>query len=1300
MRFTITPLGSDGTRTVAAVVDDIVRYLDSPDPLQAAAAGRPATLPAPANPARYYGDGSSEPGRWLGNGAAEMELAGPVATADFARVLAGRDPHTGARLITARGSAGRKATLARGQQTRCDADGEPLYDLRDAAAALNLEPADIEALVEAGQALAVRHIVAVLGGGTPSAPADGGAYLATTIDAGGARWITEAELQRFEAARAAGPDPKAVAAAGEPDDLLSLMEAARVTGVSARYLRTLCSKWQDNRERIEAARAAGEEPPRPFLRAYKGTKRQWLVKRSDLVDYLQHRSPPAVRVGFDLTLTTEKSLGVLALLGGDHARAEVLGAIQAGNDRGLAHLEYAAAMARLHGQPVSTRGWTVASFRHLTSRALDPFPHHHNVVANTVVDPGGDRRALDARWLYLHAGEASALATAEMRHQLTTRLGVRWRRGRKGGWEIDGIPDAIVREFSQRSNEVDEAVAELEALIGRTATITELRGLVTRTRPAKRRAEVGELVEGWWQRAEAHGFTPRHLERCTGRATAVPLSPDPEEVFARLADPDGLCASGSIFTRVQVVAAIVDMGVRVSGGRLQPLLLPAGEVEHLADAFLASDHVIELLPAPEDAIAGLGDQPLFTTAEMLAVQARILERFREGRSMGAATVPAAVVETALAEHGHLTAEQHHFVTSLCTSGDRVQCAIGRAGAGKTTAVRAAAAAWAAAGYRVLGTAVKGEAARHLGQEAAIPSETLAWHLAHTDPARGPLDARTILVVDEASTVSDRELDRLLWLAAEAGAAVRLVGDPAQHGSVGAGGMFGVLCRAGADHTPELRTSHRVEDAADRDAADALRDGRIADALAALDAAGHLHVVADEVEVFLDLLDRWWRSRQAGHEHPMVDRRNHTRWQLNRLAHRLLQVTGEVGAEEVVAAHDRRFSVGDRVVARKGDRSLHPPDRPRDYVRNGATGTVVAIRQYRNHTRDAVRVAFDGIGEVELPRAFFDEHRHPGGRTDVGLDHAYAVTSYAVQGATFAESTSRIDDKASRSETYVDITRGRSANHLYLTRGADPLDGERLPKAPPPPIAASVTARLSGSGPERAALDVDPGAPAADVARAGGNLAELHERAVANTEDTPAVAASELRARQAARVGCRRLDSSVLSRLPPRSYVPFLARQWDQTAAELSVFLARWGVTPGGNGRWEWALGPRSDRPAHDRDRRQTAALVVDLTVATASERMRQDGEELPPWARPHLAHHAARGVCVHEPSDLRTLYQRIETYRRDAAVTEAERPANAEEAIFGPAPDDPVLRARRRALIDEALPREVAERAALARAAG
>ena len=118
----------------------------------------------------------------------------------------------------------------------------------------------------------------------------------------------------------------------------------------------------------------------------------------------------------------------------------------------------------------------------------------------------------------------------------------------------------------------------------------------------------------------------------------------------------------------------------------------------------------------------------------------------------------------------------------------------------------------------------------------------------------------------------------------------------------------------------------------------------------------------------------------------------------------------------------------------------------------------------------------------------------------------AVTSYAVEGATFAESTSRIDEKASRSETYVDITRGRSANHLYLTRAADPLDGEHLPKAPAPPIATSVATRLHGSGPERAAVDIDPGAPEAGSARAGGDVAELHARALDTAADPSVVAA--------------------------------------------------------------------------------------------------------------------------------------------------------------------------------------------------
>ena len=351
VRFTITPLGSAGGRTVGQVVDDIVRYLDGP---QAPAVTSPSLTPATDDgPSRYYADGSADPGRWLGNGAAEMGLTGAVASRDFARVLAGRDPDSGVRLITARGSAGRRATLARGTQTRWDVDGEPLYDTRDAATALRLEVAEVERLVAAGEALAVRHLVALLGGAAPGIVEFEGSYLAPVIDRDGTRWITEQELQRCEAGRAAGPDPDAVAERRSQPTFSRSAKPPAVAGLS--YPLPADPVYQSwNATGADRGRPNGWEghPQRPFLAAHRGTKGQWLVKRADLVDFLRHRKAPAVRVGYDLTLTTEKSLGVLALLGDEKTRAAVLGAIEAGNDRGLAHLEYAAAMARAKGEPV------------------------------------------------------------------------------------------------------------------------------------------------------------------------------------------------------------------------------------------------------------------------------------------------------------------------------------------------------------------------------------------------------------------------------------------------------------------------------------------------------------------------------------------------------------------------------------------------------------------------------------------------------------------------------------------------------------------------------------------------------------------------------------------------------------------------------------------------------------------------------------------------------------------------------------------------------------------------------------
>jgi hypothetical protein len=87
---------------------------------------------------------------------------------------------------------------------------------------------------------------------------------------------------------------------------------------------------------------------------------------------------------------------------------------------------------------------------------------------------------------------------------------------------------------------------------------------------------------------------------------------------------------------------------------------------------------------------------------------------------------------------------------------------------------------------------------------------------------------------------------------------------------------------------------------------------------------------------------------------MVDRRNDQRLAVNQLARALRRQAGELGDTEITAAGDRRFAVGD-VVARMGDRHLHPRGKPNNYVRNGTHGTVSAVNRGREPADDRITV---------------------------------------------------------------------------------------------------------------------------------------------------------------------------------------------------------------------------------------------------------------------------------------------------------------------------------------------------------
>jgi hypothetical protein len=88
-------------------------------------------------------------------------------------------------------------------------------------------------------------------------------------------------------------------------------------------------------------------------------------------------------------------------------------------------------------------------------------------------------------------------------------------------------------------------------------------------------------------------------------------------------------------------------------------------------------------------------------------------------------------------------------------------------------------------------------------------------------------AGTVLIVDEASQVATRDAERLLTAAAATGTVVILVGDPAQLGSVGAGGWFTHLTATTAD-LPALASNQRQRAAALAGVRQALTDLRSPD----------------------------------------------------------------------------------------------------------------------------------------------------------------------------------------------------------------------------------------------------------------------------------------------------------------------------------------------------------------------------------------------------------------------------------------------------------------------------------------
>jgi conjugative relaxase-like TrwC/TraI family protein len=696
-------------------------------------------------------------------------------------------------------------------------------------------------------------------------------------------------------------------------------------------------------------------------------------------------------LAYDLTFSAPKSVSILYGVADDEISRLARAAHDAAVRDALGYLEREACWTRRGRNGVHLLkgdGLTIAAFRHRSSRAGDPQLHTHAVVANATI-AGGRMTTLDGRALYAHAKTASYLYQASLRHQLTERLGVEWSPVDKGIAEVKGIDEPVRRHFSRRRAEIRASMRDRG---GRSAHAAQIATLETR-RTKNYNVPVARLRDEWRARATEFGLDSERVAEITGQGRPQPAL-DTRAVAETLAGPAGLTEQLSAFDRRDVIRGWAEAhrgGARVS------------EVEHHADEWLRRADIVRL-------DTGRGRRQLggarHSTEELLRIETALMGNAAERRATGVAQVRPDIVETRLPAAQLRSEEQEALVQAITTSGHGVEVVRSPAGAGKTRALAAARDIWEAEGIRVYGCAVAARAAAELEQTAGIDSSTVAGLLIDLDRGYG-LAPGSVLVVDEAGMAGTRTIARLAEHAQASEAKLLLVGDDHQLPEIEAGGAF----RALGDElgTVELQEVQRQKHAWDRQALGHLRSGDIDTWAAAYAERGRLVVRPTATAVRAALVDDWWAAASSGqNDSVMIAHRRCDVAELNEAARDRMRREGRLGAE--LEAAGRSYASGDRVIARRNDR--------RREIVNGTRGVVTGV------DADARRLT--------LRTARGEDRDLDSTYLDAGcLDHGYALTAHAAQGATVDRSFVLGGDDLYREWGYTSMTRHREAATFYL-----------------------------------------------------------------------------------------------------------------------------------------------------------------------------------------------------------------------------------------------------------------------------
>ncbi len=714
----------------------------------------------------------------------------------------------------------------------------------------------------------------------------------------------------------------------------------------------------------------------------------------------------------DLTFSPPKDVSALWATSSPYRRAQIEVAHRKAVKSALERTEREVALVRRKTDGVirfeqAKRLLAVESV-HTTSRlAKDrdsqgiPDPQLHSHVAVIAAERrDGKLAAVESRQLLLAARENGAWYRSELAANLKELgLPIERRTGKNERYfGIEGVSKDLSEHWSSRGRDVDRAARLFRGRYGREPRPGELDSLTLGTRGSKSAAPSTDVSAAWRALGSEHNQTAQRSEELFNDWG---LRHDPTTDLRRelLAE---VTRERSMITERELRAKAYEL----SAGVCRP-----AEADRLVDELARSGELVRL------------EDRTWTTRSLRETEQATLDIAQQRASENAAPVSERSLKQARREigkeiHGSLSQEQRDALQTITGPGG-VTVLVGRAGTGKGVTISAAARAWQLEGNEVIGTAIAGATAKRLQADAKLDRSTTTDSLLNqVEKGNIRLDAKTVVIMDEAGMADSDRLSRLVKLTGERESKLVLAGDAAQLSSIGAGGLFKEI--EGKVPTAELTEVHRARHEWERKAWEQIRNGEPGPALAQYQAHDRLHIHDTRAQAAQAMVEDWDRTRQSvpgGQAVMITDASNSERDEINAMAQERRAQAGELGAHRVeLEGKPYGLAAGDEVIFTAQYRI---PGSQR--VENGITGTVL------DASRDASRVTIKTNEreprEVQVDTTAFSD-----------LSLAYAVHVHKGQGLT-AETSGILTGawQTDREHTYVAVSRAREQTQIYVTR---------------------------------------------------------------------------------------------------------------------------------------------------------------------------------------------------------------------------------------------------------------------------